>query len=99
MDITTATAPTLGNCGACVRRNEIGQQSSALIVESDRSRWYTHDKIAPIVPILLLATTWFSVLGNEARLVLEIKQGRETFIDFQDDVTSTATVAPRRAAK
>ena len=56
------------------------------------------DKILSVLSVAALFPAFFSVFRNIFSLHSEISQGIHAFIDFKDQISSTATVAAVRSA-
>jgi len=99
MHIAASTAAAASYNGSRSRRDQIGQQMSAALVETNRTWRHAHEKIGSVTSILLLSASWLSVARNQAWFVFEVEQTGEALIDFENDITAASAIAPRWTAE
>jgi hypothetical protein len=86
------------NC-ACARHHQVGDDLATLVIEDHRTGWNAYGKIIAGTAILLLTAAWLAIAGYQARLIFEVEQGGEAFIDLEDYACAAATVTTRGAAE
>src|SRR5208283_461075 len=81
------------------RHHQVRQRRAAFLVEDDRAGGNSHDDIVGAVAVLFLAAAGFAVFRDQTRLIFEIEQRREAFIDLEDYAAAAPAVAARRSAE
>ena len=81
------------------RHHEVGERLAALLVEHDRAGWHSHDDVVGAVSVLFLAAAVLAVFRDQPRLILEIEQRRQAFIDLEDYAAAAPAVAARGSAE
>src|SRR6202167_3890304 len=99
MHIAAATLATLRNHRRVTRHHEVRERLAAYLIEDDRAGRDAHDDIVGAVTVLLLAATGLAVFRDQTRLIFEIEQRREAFIDLEDYAAAASAVAARRPAE
>src|SRR5208283_3462623 len=99
MHIAAATLATLRDYGRVTGHHQVRDRVAALLVEHDRTGRYAHDDIVGAMTVLFLAAAAFAVFRDQARLIFEIEQRRQAFIDLEDYAAAAPAVAARRSAE
>src|SRR5260221_4311402 len=99
MHIAGATFAALRDHRSFTGHHEIRERLAVLLVEDDRAGRDAHHDIVGAVPVLFLAAAAFAVFRNQTRLIFEIEQGREAFIDLEDYAAAAPAIADRRPAE
>jgi hypothetical protein len=99
MHIAAAALATLRDHRRVSRHHEISERLAAFLVEHDRAGRDSHDDVVGAVTVLFLAATAFAVFRDQTRLIFEIEQRRQAFIDLEDYAAAVSAVAARRPAE
>src|SRR6185312_6260419 len=97
--IALSAPSALGDYTLLIGGDQIGEQTARFFLEGERSRRDADNQVVAAMAILLFAAPRLAVARHQARLVLEIEQRREAFIDFEDDRAAVAAVTARGAAE
>ncbi len=99
MHIAAAALATLRDHRRITGHHEVRERLAALFLEHDRAGRDAHDDIVGAVPVLFLAAAAFAVFRDQTRLIFEIEQRRQAFIDLEDYAAAAPAIAARRAAE
>ena len=99
MHVAAAAFAALRDYRRVTRHHEVGERLAALLVEHDRAGRHSHDDVVGAVSVLFLAAAVFAVFRDQPRLILEIEQRRQAFIDLEDYAAAAPAVAARGSAE
>ena len=99
MHIAAPALATLRDHRRITRHHQVRERLAAVFVEDDRAGRYPHEDIVGAVPVLFLATSRLAVLRDQPRLIFEIEQRRQAFIDLENYAPTAPAIAARGPAE
>jgi len=94
MHIAATAFATLRNNRAVTGHDEVRERLAAVFLEDDRAGRDAHDDVVGAVPVLFLAAARLAVFRDQTRLIFEIEQSREAFIDLEDYAAAAPALPP-----
>src|SRR5258707_9811047 len=97
--IDSAAVAALRDHRRFTRHHEVRECRAAFLVEHDRAGRDAHDNVVGTVPVLFLAAAGLAVFRDQTRLIFEIEQRRQAFVDLEDYAAAAPAVAARGSAE
>src|ERR1700722_16789529 len=99
MHIAAAALATLRDHRRVTRHHQVREQFAAFLIEDDRAGRDAHHDVVGAMTVLFLAAAGLAVFRDQTRLIFEIEQRREAFIDLEDYAAAPPAVAARGSAE